>query len=513
MSVKPNNPTSQQTLRAMGESIKAHLDSHGAQLFKGGSHYLISIKDGTDASDAWAHQMRNSRGAGLDEDVRIVSRMMGGVLKKHQKELYPWTTFSFHPSQIDLGDDKAYSFLNLQAMNNISSTLWAMVRVHDTGDKKRPLELCCYVGRNIPSLDAVVEPQLRIPLMFNFKLKADGMEGPSALFCDNAYLSNTLQTTPSVVDFGELDDGATLNFEVKNVGDEEVSIIELVGRDFEDDICELDGLSIDGLSVGQKLQPGDSVTFSVTRDSDACDDLAKLSIGYLFGEADEEDEEPLPDEESLVSLQGEEERMLHTFLYQGQAYELLKRALLNPESIIEMTADPVDLSELVEGDFSLSYEEEEREESDLENETVSILLNEPDFAGGSVGTIAMHLKSTRPAEDFEAQLRAEDLDDPMLKLSSETLTLDGLSAIPVSLCEPFAKGRKRSTKAKDAQEDQQHTLDLIYLGHLVFYNNLQTPDQGKLRNFILNCVALASLIRAVPVVEVAPPEEEEDFAV
>lgn len=508
MSVKPNPPTNQQTLRAMGESIKAHLDSHGAQLFKSGSHYLISIKDGEEAAEAWARQMRDPRGAGIDEDVRIVSRMMGGVLKKHQKELYPWTTFSFRPSQIDLGDDKAYSFLNLQAMNNISSTLWAMVRVHDTGDKKRPLELCCYVGRNIPSLDAVVEPQLRIPLMFNFKLKADGMEGPSALFSDNAYLSNTLQTTPSVVDFGELNHGDSLSFELKNVGDEEVSVIELVGRNFDDDICELIGLEVEGLSVGQTMAPGQALTFKVTRVSDEFDELEKLSIGYLFGEPSEDDEEPIPDEESLVSLQGEEERILHTFLYQGQAYELLKRALLNPESIIEMTADPVDLSELVEGELPLQIERVDSEQP------ASILLNEPDLAGGSVGTIAMSLKSSRPELDFGAQLRGPDASDPALKLSSETLSLDGFSAIPSALSATPTKGRKKTKKQLEIEANLQSlNLDLIYLGHLVFYNNLQTPDQGKLRNFILNCVALASLIRAVPVMEVAPPEEEEDFAV
>jgi len=506
MSVKPNPPTNQQTLRAMGESIKAHLDSHGAQLFKSGSHYLISIKDGAEASEAWAHQTRNPRGSGLDEDVRIVSRMMGGVLKKHQKELYPWTTFSFRPSQIDLGEDKAYSFLNLQAMNNISSTLWAMVRVHDTGDKKRPLELCCYVGRNIPSLDAVVEPQLRIPLMFNFKLKADGMEGPSALFSDNAYLSNTLQTTPSVVDFGELSDGDSVSFELKNVGDEEVSVIELVGRDFDDDICELDGLTVTGLSVGQKVAPGATISFDVTREGESCEELEKLSIGYIFGEVDEEDEDPLPDEESLVSLQGEEERILHTFLYQGQAYELLKRALLNPESIIEMTADPVDLTELVDGELP-------SEASDEESSPASILLNEPDLTGGSVGTIGMNLKSSRPEEDFRAQLRADGATEPALSLSSETLSLDGNSAIPAPLSATPTKGRKKTKKQLEAEANQQTlSLDLIYLGHLVFYNNLQTPDQGKLRNFILNCVALASLIRAVPVMEVAPLEEEEDLA-
>jgi len=508
MSVKPVPPTSQQTLRAMGQSIKAHLDSHGAQLFKSGSHYLISIKDGEEASEAWARQLRDPR-ASSDQDVRVVSRMMGGVLKKHQKELYPWTTFSFKPSQIDLGDDKTYSFLNLQAMNNISNTLWAMVRVHDTGDRKRPLELCCYVGRNIPGLDAVVEPQLRVPLMHQFKLKADGVEGAGALFSDNAYLSNTLQATPSVVDFGALNDGDSLSFELKNVGEEEVSVIELIGRDFEDDICELTGLTVEGLSVGQTVKPGDVIEFSVTRESEDCEELAKLSIGYLFGEADEDDDEPLPDEECLVSLQGEEERQLHSFLYQGQAFELLKRALLNPESIIEMTSDPVDLNELVDGELPLGLEAEDEEPA-------SILLNEPDLAGGSVGTIALTLKTSRGEADFSAQLRPDDADDPQLKLSAETLTLDGASSIPSALSAPVVKGRKRAAQRSGAglgAESKELTLDLIYLGHLVFYNNLQTPDQGKLRNFILNCVALASLIRAVPVVEVAPPEEEEDFAV
>ena len=37
----------------------------------------------------------------------------------------------------------------------------------------------------------------------------------------------------------------------------------------------------------------------------------------------------------------------------------------------------------------------------------------------------------------------------------------------------------------------------LYLGELVFYNQFRTPDRAKLRNFLLNCVAVSVVLRYV----------------
>ena len=61
----------------------------------------------------------------------------------------------------------------MQVVRSVSRKLWAMIRVHYPSDSRRPPELCCYVDRHLPSLDVVVEPQIRIPLKANMKLAVD----------------------------------------------------------------------------------------------------------------------------------------------------------------------------------------------------------------------------------------------------------------------------------------------------------------------------------------------------
>ena len=38
---------------------------------------------------------------------------------------------------------------------------------------------------------------------------------------------------------------------------------------------------------------------------------------------------------------------------------------------------------------------------------------------------------------------------------------------------------------------------LMYLGELMFYNQGRTPDRARLRTFVLNCVAVATVARYV----------------
>ena len=434
--------------------------------------------------------------------VRVVYRMMGGVLKKHTKTTFPWTTFCFRPSVLDLGEAGGLqSFLNLQAINNVSNTLWAMVRVHE-----RPWELCVYVGRHIPHVDDVVEPQLRLPLSRSFKLKADGALGSGGLFSDNPHIGKALQVSPLVVDLG---DTSEVEITLTNISAEPLTVCELSGRDEEDEDKPLAGLEVTDLEVGQVIQPSASVRVRVRRVSDEADEVMGLAVGYVLGDGVDLNGEDFfgADEEVSVALQGELSRVLHAFLMQGHAYEMIRLAFSEPDRLIELASDIVDISALMAGSVN-DLDELTGERPD------SILLNEPDFFGNSLGTVPFTLKTGRPAEHFEGQrseLSKEEIAELPVRLSEQNLRFEGHPSAPELLTKfnaPRAVTRAgKGSKVKEEPKDPHVDLDLIYLGHLVFYNGLTTPDHAKMRGFFLNCVALASLIRAVPVQSEEPAEE------
>lgn len=489
------------SLDEMGEALKGHLERHGASVFASGSHYLIEVKGGDEASQSWMRE-GNERAVGEEGGaVRLVYRMMSGVLKKHTKTTFPWTTFCFRPSVLDLGEAGGLqSFLNLQAINNVSNTLWAMVRVHE-----RPWELCVYVGRHIPDAEEVIEPQLRLPLSRSFKLKADGAVGSGGLFSDNPHIGKALQVAPIVAD---LNDDAEVSFTFTNISADAVTICELGGRDEEEEEVPLEGVALTGLAVGQVIQPSESVAVTARHVSDAADGVMGLAVGYVFGEGVDLDAEDFfgADEEVSVALQGEISRVLHAFLMQGHAYEMIRLAFSEPERLIELASDIVDISSLMAGSLN-----------DIEEPTgerpSAILLNEPDFFGNSLGTVPFTLKTGRPAEHFEGQLSAlssEEIAERPVRLSELNLRFEGHPSAPEALSKfsaPRVATRGKGGKAKEEPKDPQVNLDLIYLGHLAFYNDLSTPDHAKMRSFFLNCVALASLIRAVPVKGEEPLEE------
>jgi len=501
-----NSKSRRSSLEEMGEALKRHLERYGASVFVGGSnHYLITLKEGDEARDAWARE-GNARSVGEDGGaVRVVYRMMGGVYKKDAKTTFPWTSFCFRPAVMDLGEGGgAQSFLNLQAINNVSNALWAMVRVHDN-----PCELCVYVGRHIPHVEEVIEPQLRLPLTRSFKLKADGALGAGGLFSDNPHIGKALQVSPLAVDLGATETAALT---LKNISAEPVTVCELGGRGEGGEELPLDGVAVSGVAVGDVLAPGEERAVEVRRASSAADEALSLAVGYAFGdEVDLEAEGFLgADEEVSAALQGEEQRVLHAFLAQGHAYDLIRLAFAEPRRLMELSSELVDITQLFASDSQGEADLEEPEPRQHD----SILLNAPDFFGNSVGTVPFTLKTGRPAEQFAGQLSAlsgEEVAAQAVRLTEQNLVFEGQPAAPAALVK-FAAPRAASGARKGqgrgaAPAEPQVNLDLVYLGHLLFYNDLSTPDHAKMRDFFLNCVGLASLIRAVPVQSVAPVEE------
>ena len=57
--------------------------------------------------------------------------------------------------------------------------------------------------------------------------------------------------------------------------------------------------------------------------------------------------------------------------------------------------------------------------------------------------------------------------------------------------------KQRGRKASNTAALHSVILEPIYLGKLSLYNELTTLDYGQARSFILNCVAIASLIRSL----------------
>jgi hypothetical protein len=476
----------------MGETLKSYLESYGANLFTKSSHYLVEVKDEDEALKAWSRQVRDPIATMNRETVRVIDRKMAGVLKRQENQLFKWTAFCFRPARMQMPDGSLLSFLNLRGLKSISNTLWALVRVHEAGERQ-PLELCCYVGRDIPPPTEAIEPQLRIPLQHNVKLTADGGLSAGALFSDNTSLSHALQVTPATVDMFEVEDGAELSFTLHNVSDEDLTVMAISGRDFDDEPQELTGASVEGLKVGDVIPVGGSHTFSLRRESAEVEDLVKLSIGYLFGEPDEDVEEGEFDEEAMIELQGEDQRQLHTFLFQGELYEVMRRALQQPSEVLKESDSRVDLSELVEGDV---MEDDAELETQADADQTTLLLNEVDLAGGSLGTIPLRFSTTRDEETFSAQAALNPDDEPLVSLQMKTLTFEGECALSSAFVTAPAKRKSRAKKAPQLEEREQ-VIEPIYLGSLIFYNRLESPDQDKLRDFILNCVAISALKRAI----------------
>ena len=362
-----------------------------------------------------------------------------------------------------------------------------MVRVHYPSDSKRPPELCCYVDRHIPSLDVTIEPQIRIPLRSTIKLAVDERSGvalPAALFSDNPSLGKPLQASPQFVDVMESETPSDMK--LSNTSDEPITVCEVVLLDFdEEDIDIDDGISLSGLKEGQVVQPGESISISLSGNTETLSQADCLLIGYARGtneDLDEDDDELMTEEELTIKLQGEDTRTCHISLAQGEDYNLLKRALLNPADFISNLGEDLANDQFISGD--------EDQELDFDS-TASLMLNSADLDGGSVGTLTLKINTARPLEDFDGLSAEDQSQDP--DLYGDHFTFGGLSAIPSGLTEP-----KRASRAKTARPSRHPVnLEVIYLGRIALYNQLSTLDHGRARDFILNCIGVASLLRTL----------------
>lgn len=481
-----SSSVTQEELNLIGECLKKSLEHNPEQIFTRGQHYLVDVYEGAEARKNWEGEMLKDRLSDESNHTRVIYRMMSGVIQKQQKNLYPWTTFSFKPAAID-GASGQHSFLNLQLVRSISRKLWAMVRVHHPMDSKRPPELCCYVDRHIPSLDVIIEPQIRIPLKATMKLGVDERNGialPAALFSDNPSLGKPLQASPQFADVME-SEGPT-ELKLTNSSEEPITVCEIALLDFdEDDIDTDEDVKLSGIEEGQVIKSGESITVSISGSSETLSQADCLIIGYARGtsdDLDEDDDELMTEEELNIKLQGEDTRTCHISLAQGEAYELLKRALLTPTDFISNLGEDLANDQFISGD----------EDQELEyDSSASLMLNSADLDGGSIGTLTLKFKSLRPLEDF-AGLSAESQEiDP--DLYGDHFTFGGRSAIPSGLTEP-----KRASRSKSARpQTNSISLEVIYLGRIALYNQLSTLDNGRARDFILNCVGVASLLRTL----------------
>jgi hypothetical protein len=457
-------------------------------MFTSGQHYLIDVYQGAEAKAAWRGETVDQGSGSLDQHVRLVHRMMSGVIQKQQKKLFPWTTFCFKPAAVAVeGTTEQSSFLNLHAVRSISRKLWAMVRVHYSPNSKRPPELCCYVDRHIPALDVVVEPQIRIPLRSSVKLAADergGVALPGGLFSDNTNLGKPLQAQPQFVDISESNE--EIRCTLTNSSSEPVTICEVVVCDYHEEEVEFeDELELKGVEEGQVIQPGASLEVTFKGKSDELSSLDALTVGYALGtseDLDEDDDELMTEEELIIKLQGEDTRVCHISLMQGEAYDVLKSALLEPEQFI---------SELGEDLAHKTFTQSDEIMSETREGPSSLLLNSADLDGGSIGTLTLSIETSRPLEEFGALVSDDQSDEA--ELSSKHFTFGPHCAIPAQLVE------KKKSKGRKSKISETHNvlLELIYLGKISLYNGLTTIDHNRARSFLLNCVAGASLIRCL----------------
>jgi len=485
------NSITQTELNLIGECLQASLENYADKMFASGQHYLIDVYQGKEAKGASRGETVDQGSGSLDQHVRLVHRMMSGVIQKQQKKLFPWTTFCFKPAAVAVeGANEQSSFLNLHAVRSISRKLWAMVRVHYSPKSKRPPELCCYVDRHIPALDVVLEPQIRIPLRNTVKLAADergGVALPGALFSDNTNLGKPLQAHPQYVDISESND-EEIRCTLTNSSSEPVTLCEVVVCDYHEEEVDLDDdaeLKLSGIEEGRVIQAGESVEIVFKGNGDHLSDLDALIVGYALGtseDLDDDDDELMTEEELIIKLQGEDTRTCHISLMQGEAYEVLKRALLEPEQFISELGEDLAYKTFTQPDEFLS---ESRQGPS------SLMLNSADLDGGSIGTLTLSIETSRNVEEFGSLLSSDQEVDS--DLSSRHFTFGSHSAIPAQLIEKKkSKGRK-----SNAGDTQSLLLELIYLGKISLYNGLTTIDHSRARSFILNCVAAASLIRCL----------------
>lgn len=501
-SVGTSSTVTQEELNRIGECLKLALEQNPNELLEGGQHYLIDLYQGDEAADAWRRESSQQGGSEPMERARLVYRMMSGVVQKQQKTLFPWTTFCFKPAAVE-GASGHQSFLNLQAMRSVSRRLWAMVRVHYPQDSKRPPELCCYVGRHIPALDVTIEPQLRIPLRAAIKLAVDERNGialPSALFSDNTNLGKPMQSTPQFVDVIEAgEEGVTIT--LSNASSEAVTICEVAVCDYDEEEIELgEGVEVEGAEGGVVIPPRGSIKVKLSARADVRDTLDSLIIGYARGteeDLDEDDDELMTEEELVVKLQGEDTRTSHFFLAQGSSYDLLKQALLEPETFINSLGEDLAAESLVNMDIAGEI---------TAASGGSLLLNSADLDGGSIGTVSLCFESQRASEDFTAMMSADQ--DEESDLTGDHFTFGERSALPIGFTENKVNKSKKAINAPY----QSVKVELIYLGKMDFYNELSVVDHRRAYNFILNCVALASLVRGLTAkIDRSEPETANDL--
>ena len=476
----------QEELNLIGECLKKSLEQYPEQIFTQGQHYLVDVYEGSEARENWEAETLKDRLSDESHHTRVIYRMMSGVIQKQQKKLFPWATFSFKPAAIE-GTSGQHSFLNLQLVRSVSRKLWAMVRVHYPSDSKRPPELCCYIDRHIPALDVTIEPQLRIPFKTSMKLAVDERNGvaiPAALFSDNPNLGKPLQSSPQYVDVLESPEHTSI--ELTNSSKESITICEIVALDFEEEDIDLDdGISLTGLEEGQVIKAGETVSISLKGEVNTLEQADSLLVGYARGtneDLDEDEDELMTEEELTVKLQGEDTRTCHVSLAQGDSYDLLKRALISPNEFIS------ELGEDLANDRFISGDEDQELEYDS---SASLMLNSADLDGGSVGTVTLKVSSERPLDDFVGLSAEEQSAEP--DLVDRHFSFGERSSIPVGLVEPKRKSRSKSAKSNATPV----LLEMIYLGRLALYNRLSTLDYNRTRDFILNCVGVASLLRTL----------------
>ena len=81
-------------------------------------------------------------------------------------------------------------------------------------------------------------------------------------------------------------------------------------------------------------------------------------------------------------------------------------------------------------------------------------------------------------------------------MKSDHFTFGERQAVPSGLIE-----KKNRSKSKKAVPTQAVKLELVYLGKFALFNGLSTLDYGRARDFLLNCVGAASLLRALKVMQ------------
>jgi hypothetical protein len=78
-------------------------------------------------------------------------------------------------------------------------------------------------------------------------------------------------------------------------------------------------------------------------------------------------------------------------------------------------------------------------------------------------------------------------------LTGDHFTFGERSAIPIGFTDNKTNKSKKAAKAPY----QPVKIEMIYLGKMDFYNELSVVDHRRAYNFILNCVALSSLVRGL----------------